>query len=42
MLCDRRLESLNELLNFYKDGSCLFFISEWFDDSRIVEELLED
>ena len=42
MLYDYRLKSLNWLLNFCKNSSSFFLISELFGDLMIVEEPLDN
>ena len=42
MFGDRRLEALDKLFDFCKDSGGSFLVSEWFDNTGIVQELFED
>ena len=42
MFCDCGLETLYKLLDFCEDGGSSLFVSEWFDDSGVVQKLFED
>ncbi len=41
LLCNCRLEALDKLFHLGKDGGGFLFVSKWFHNTRIVQDLLE-